>query len=146
MPEASGRHIKYHYQDHDPDEVNEAPPVQNTWYPVFDAEDVRLLWCVVTQSNDEVALKDVEVRWTIDGNVYLLTLNAASGTEYNVYKDWLPSAGGTAGLLSIEGICNAGYFVDKRGLAFKVEVRLTGVPGGNQVLICRCVRETVEST
>lgn len=146
MPEASGRHVKYHYRDHDTDLVNEAPPVQNTWYEVFHAQDVRLIWCMVQQDNDEVAAKDIQVRWTIDGTVYFRPLSILSGTVFTVFRNWNGSTGGTDGLEAEQGRKNAGYYVDKRGLDFKVEIRMTAVPGTNQVLICRCVRETLETT
>ena len=149
MPTAGGittAQVKYHYEDHDTDEVNETPPVQNTWYTAFDAEDVRLIWCSVTQSNDEVAPKNIEIRWTIDGNVYLTALALGSSATVVVYRGRAPSAGGTAGLLTAPPDLNAGYYVDKRGKAFKVEARMTEVPGTNQNLLCRCVRETLEET
>ena len=144
MPKASG--MKFHYLDHDTDVQSLAPPVQNTWYEVFHAYDVRLLWCTVTQANDETAAKDIEVRWTIDGNVYLGIGNCASASPYYVFRRLLPSAGGTAGLIILAGTQNAAYGVDKRGQDFKVEVRITSALGTNQTLICRCVRETLELT
>lgn len=133
-------------QDHDTDVVDESPPVQNTWYEVFDADDVRLLLNSIYQVNDEAAAKDVEIKWTIDGNVYFVANTLASGTFVYVYKDHGPSIGGTAGLAVSAVIVNACYNVDKRGLRFKVEVRMTSVPGTNQVLISRAVRETLEVT
>ena len=139
-------HVKEWLQDHDTDEVNEAPPVQNTWYEVFDAEDVRLIWCEIYQTNTDIAAKDIEVRWTIDGNVYLVTVSLDDDTVNFIYRDRAPSAVGTAGLTSTPTEVNAGFNVDKRGLAFKVEVRMTSVPGTAQVLRCRCVRETLEVT
>ena len=140
------QHVKEWLRDHDTDLLYEAPPVQNTWYEVFDAEDVRLLWCDIFQSNTEVAAKDIEVRWTIDGNVYFLSLSLADSTATYIYRGRSPSAGGTGGLASTGTEVNAVYHVDKRGLAFKVEVRMTSVPGTAQVLQCRCVRETLEVT
>lgn len=133
-------------KDHDTDVVDESPPAQNTWYKVFDAEDVRLLWCVFQQDNDDVAAKVVEVRWTIDGNVYFGNVSIASGTIRGVNRDHEASAGGTAGLEIGGATRNAALTVDKRGLSFKVEVRTTSVPGTNQRLRCWCVRETQEIT
>ena len=132
--------------DHDSDVVDESPPVQNTWYEVFHAEDVRLIWCRIVQNNGEAAAKDIEVRWTIDGNEYLGTIAAADGAGHHVYKDALPSTGGTSGLTIGSALNIAGLRTDKRGLDFKVEVRITSVPGTNQRLRCWCVRETLEVT
>lgn len=139
-------HVKEWLQDPDTDVVDETPPVQNTWYEVFDAEDVRLLWCVIRQDNDETAAKDIEVRWTIDGNVYLEQVGLNDATSMWVWRDHDPSVGGTGGLSSSTSIFNAAYYTDKRGLDFKVEVRITSVPGTNQRLRCWCVRETLEVT
>lgn len=138
--------MKYAYYDHDTDRVNEVPPVQNTWYEVFDAEDVRLIWCIIFQTNDEAANKDVETRWTIDGNIYFYSDNLPNNTLHWVYRSRDPSTAGTAGIIISATAVNAGYYVDKRGQVFKVEVRMTSVPGTNQVLLCDCVRETLEET
>ena len=140
------QHVKEWLQDHDTAEVNEAPPVQNTWYEVFHDQDVRLLLCRVRQSNTEVAAKDVEVRWTIDGNVYLVSASLDDTSTYWVFREETPSTGGTAGLATDSSRKNATYYVDKRGLDFKVEVRMTSVPGTNQTLLCQCVYETLEVT
>ena len=149
MPRAGGSiaaRIKYHYQDHDTDEVSEIPPIQNTWYEVFDAEDVRLLICTVLQTNDEVANADIEIRWTIDGTPYLAAAAFASGTTAFIYRGPAPSTGGTLGLIFEIAGMKGWDSVDKRGHSFKVEVRITSVPGTNQTLTCRCVRETLEET
>lgn len=137
--------IEFWLQDHDSDVVDEQPPVQNQWYPAFHAEDVRLIWCVVQQNNDETVNKDVEVRWTIDGNVYTSTTSLPDSTDYWVHRGH-EAAGGTYDLRFDTSRKNAGYNVDKRGLDFKVEVRQTAALGTNQRLRCWCVRETSEAT
>uniref|UniRef100_A0A6M3X856 Uncharacterized protein n=1 Tax=viral metagenome TaxID=1070528 RepID=A0A6M3X856_9ZZZZ len=149
MPVAGGlvaAGVKYAYEDHDTDEVDPTPPVQNTWYPLFDADDVRLLWHTVFQSNDETAAKDIEIRWTIDGNVYFVAVNLDSGGTVYVYRGRMASGAGTSGLLTIDTATNACFTVDKRGKSFKVEVRITSVVGTNQRLLSRAVRETLEET
>jgi len=149
MPIAGGSiaaQIKYHYQDHDTDLLNEVPPVQNTWYEVFDAEDVRHLWCRVIQVNDELAAKAVEMRWTIDGNIYFSSTSIANNTARWVYRNYLSSGGGVAGLSFNADRVNAAEICDKRGHTYKVEFRMTSVPGTNQTLRCECVRETLEAT
>lgn len=139
-------HVKEWLQDHDADVVDETPPAQNTWYEVFDAEDVRLIWCCVLQNNDETAAKDIEVRWTIDGNVYLGTASVANNTFNWAYRNQYASSGGTTGLNLGAAEFNASKYTDKRGLTFKVEVRITSLPGTNQRLRAWCVRETLEVT
>lgn len=142
MVRAEAAEVHYHYRDHDTDEVDELPPVQNTWYEVFHAQDVRLLKCVIWHINDEAAIKAVEVRWTIDGNIYLVITNLDSNVTTWVRRTYQPSAAGTDGLAVAGTFRNADWYTDKRGLDFKVEVRMTGVPGTNQRLQCWCVRET----
>lgn len=146
MPRANVGDIKRWLQDHDTDEVSEAPPVQNTWYEVFHAEDVRLIWCEIYQENDEVVAKIVQTRWTIDGNIYFDSHSIPSGTTYFIYRNREPSTGGTLGLSTVTAEYTAARFDHKRGLDFKVEVRTTEAPGTNQILRCRCVRETEEIT
>ena len=146
MPRAHAGVVKYHYQDHDSDQAYETPPVQNTWYEVFDAEDVRLLWCVMFQNNTEVAAKEIEVRWTIDGTVYFLSRSLAADTNEWIYRNRLGSTGGIAGLNYSAAEVNAAFNTDKRGHSFKVEIRMTDAPGTAQVLSCLCVRETLEET
>lgn len=146
MPRANVGDVKRWLQDHDTDEVDVSPPDQNTWYELFDAEDVRLIWHTIYQSNTETAAKDVEVRWTIDGNVYLGTVSLPDSTYYHAYREDAASAGGTGGLALVAALSNAGKYVDKRGLDFKVEVRMTAVPGTAQRLRSRAVRETLEIT
>lgn len=149
MPYAGGSiaaQIKYAWQDHDPALSSQDPPVQNTWYTIMDAYDVRLLWCHVIQTNDESAAKDVEVRWTIDGTVYF----DADSYEHNagnyIFKNIYDSALGTSGLTLSSGRVNAADDVDKRGLHVKIEMRMTSAPGTNQVLTGRAVYETLEAT
>lgn len=146
MPRAHGAEVKYHYEHDDSDRVIESPPIQNTWYEVFDAEDVRLIWCQVNQTNDEAAAKDVEIKWTIDGVVYFTSWSLANGTWTAIYRYWQASLGGTAGLNRSTTIYNPGYRIDVRGKAFKIEIRMTSIPGTNQVLNCWCVKETLEQT
>lgn len=149
MPDSwsDGRPIqKYAYLDHDTDIVNLAPPVLNQWYEVFHAYDVRLLWCLLYQTNGEAAAKNIEIRWTIDGTVYFNVSALTSGTGYYVYRDYTENFGGTVGLVTTANIVNAAYYVDKRGQDFKVEVRITSALGSAQAFSCRCVRETLEVT
>lgn len=146
MPAASGAHIKYMWLDHDTDVVSLAPPVLNQWYTVFHAYDVRLLWCTLYQVNDEAAAKNIEMQWTIDGNVYFGTFGPNNNTRYSTFRDWWESAGGTSGISFGIADYNAGWFVDKRGQDFKVEIRIVSALGTNQTLRCYCVRETLEPT
>lgn len=148
VPRASsiGTTLEFHYQDHDSDEVSETPPIQNQWYTVFDAEDVRLIIFYVRQWNTEAAAKDIEVRWTIDGNVYFDMKSVPNNVPWYVYRTASPSSGGTAGLEIQVTAYNAAIYVDKRGQSFKVEVRITSALGTNQTLLARATRETQTQT
>ena len=139
-------YFKMSWRDHDSDVVDESPPILNEWYPVFDREDVRLLFCDIFQTNTETAAKDVEVRWTIDGNIYFVSVSLANGTHQYVHRVPQPSLAGTGGLGTAAGVVNAGYHADKRGQSFKVEIRITSPLGTAQRLVCWCVPETLEQT
>ena len=149
MPRAGGSivaPVKYAYEDHDSDRVFEEPPTQDTWYTVFDAEDVRLLWCQILQWNVEAAAKTVHVKFTIDGTVYHGSLSLPHDSDRWVYRDHMESAGGTQGLDFSETALNAAWHADKRGKSFKVTVMMSTLPGTDQTLECQCVRETLEET
>jgi len=146
MPQASGAAVKYAYLDHDSAVVNEAPPVQNQWYTVFDEENVRLIWCVVTATDLLAAGADIEVRWTCDGNVYFMAHTVASGGPEWVFRMWSPSTGGTLGLSTDDSVRNAAFNVDKRAQSFKVEVRVTSAVLATDILEAWCVYETLEVT
>lgn len=137
---------KYWLQDHDSDIIQEAPPTVNVWYTLFDDEDVRLLEMFVQQINEEEENKTLQVRWTIDGNVYFVEIDAANTTEYYVFRNLIPSLGGTLGLSSSSNQNRA--FIDdfKCGLSFKVEVRIITAVGTNQALNSLAVHETLEVT
>lgn len=146
MPRADGRAIKYAYEDHDAYVVEETPPIQNQWYTVFDEEDVRHLWCRVYQTNDGAAAKNIEVKWTIDGHVYFGSASVPNDSARWIYRNYLPSAGGTQGLSFNGNAFMAAYYTDKRGHSYKVEVRITSALGVNQLMYCECVIETLEET
>jgi len=144
MPAASGSGARTAWMDHDGVMLAQDDPVQNQWYPVIHDYNVRLIWCVVMQSNDEAAAKHLEITWTIDGNVYFFTDDFVSGTMYYIYKDRLPSVGGTSGLQWSTTILNAAHYVDKRGLDFAIDARIIDVGGTNQLLGAFAVYETLE--
>lgn len=71
-----------YYIQHQADAVlNQAAPVQNTWYTVLAVtEDVRI---IIAEAHILVANEDLQMRITIDGNVILFEKpNAAFGTFY----------------------------------------------------------------
>lgn len=146
MPTANGATIKYAYGDHDTAIVYAAPPTQNNWETLFDEEDVRLIWCVVCATDLLAAGSDIEVRWTIDGTEYFVDFTADSGTVYFIYRDFVPSGGGTAGLTKTDSEYNAAKYVDKRGQSFKVEVRKTSAVLPTDILEAWAVFETLEVT
>ena len=149
MPVASAGPVattKYAYQHHEPGTVDMFPPVQNVWYTCLDADDCRFLWCYISQDNTGAVAKNMQVRWTIDGFVYYTAWLLASATATWIYRNWLPSAGGTQGLSLTTTRYNAAYELDKRGHSIKVEVRMTDAPGVAQRLFMRCEAETLEVT
>ena len=146
MPQAHGGKNKYWLQDHDTDKVELTPPILNQWYTVFDADDVRLLWCWINQTNDEQVTKHIQVRWTIDGTAYFVDVAVGNNNPAWIWRNWLPSTAGTLGLTADANPMNGAALIDKRGLHFKVEVRIVTALGTNQTLTCYCVRETLEPT
>jgi len=147
MPAAhGGASKKYWLMDHEPAEVILASPVTDVWYPVLTESDVRLLLFSIMQINDDEAVKDIEVRWTLDGNVYTVEIqNAENGAQYYIAKDKHSSVVG--GLdNNIDLISCGGKILDKRALEAKLEIRITSACGTNQMLIGACLYETLEET
>lgn len=144
MPSAFGQ--KFHYDDHDTDQQDLTPPVLNQWYEVFHAYDVRHLWFLILQTNDETVAKTVEVRWTIDGQVYFVASAINNNANYWGFRNDAPSGAGTAGLSLTTSQVLACWTTDKRGKDYKVEIRITSPLGTNQRLYCNCVRETLDLT
>ena len=107
--------------------LDQAPPVQNTWYTVLDTKKyVRLIFLSMKHDNTDASALTINMRVTVDGTVYTAAVDAAGNdnTVYYFYFD--PTADA---LLSSTTLYNAGYYEDIRGNSVKVEVRMTGVPG-----------------
>jgi hypothetical protein len=150
-PQASGAGgggvaVKYAYLDHDSYLVAEHPPIQNQWYVLFDELDVRALVIAIEQDNGENAAKELEMRWTCDGNVYLHTFNADSGQQYYASRSKRESGSGDE--LEILDVVQTPMLgvLDKRAQHFKVEIRITSALGTVQNLNGWAVIETLEVT
>ena len=148
-PEASGAGgagAEYHYLDHDTAVFFIAPPVLNQWYNVLTANDVRILSFMFDHINVEVANMDIEVRWTLDGNVYLLTANVASTTNEWVYRTTFQSGTGNELALSAVECAAMLKLLDKRAQSASLDIRITSALGTNQTLEAMCTYETLEPT
>lgn len=109
--------------------LNQATPVQNTWYTIIDTSgDLEIYGCsIAIQTTGET----LEVRITIDGvNPNNLTQIAVAGTNYKVSIDhdytgiWLSAA---AGNLIVHG------YSSLKCHTFKAEVRKTTAAGGGNL-------------
>lgn len=146
MPFASGADKKYAWMDHDPAYLNQIP-VQNTWYEVAHVYDFRELLFAIRYDDDEHTTPDYEVRWTIDGNIYFMGIEAEDNTQIYIRKDKYPSNAGISGLNYNPAISgNYRLYDDKRGLDGLFEVRVTHVVGTNPVLEAWLLYETLEET
>lgn len=149
MPQASAGYVaqvKYAWMDHDPAYIDISPPVQNTWYELYHAYDVRQLLMGVKYRDDEQEGNNVEVRWTCDGNVYLFATTLDDDDQEDIYKTKFQS--GTTEELTRDSTppgMDAPYR-DKRALDFLVEARVTGVIGTNAHLEAYALYETLEAT
>ncbi len=118
---------RYCYEKQPLASIDQAPPVQNTWYPVLDiVQPVRVIYLSMKHDNTDSSALTINMRVTIDG-VAMTAAADAAGTDNTVnyfYVD--PTADA---LLSTTTVFNAGYYEDMVGNSLKVEVRMTGVPG-----------------
>ena len=146
MPQASGASLKYAWMDHPPAFIAQPDPDQNQWYEIYHDYDVRQILMDVCYYDDEMTGADIEIRWTIDGNVYLGAIEADDLLQYYVYKNKYGVDGPTQ--LDTTRFTDTGVplYHDKRGLDFRVEARITTAHGTNSVLLCHAVYETLEVT
>lgn len=146
MPVASGRGLKYWLQDHDTAYLDQTP-VQNTWYTILDEDDVRLIYHSVEYDDDEHNMPTIEVRWTLDTNVYNGTCaDEAAGTQWYVQRQKYAVVEGGEELLGSTTRIMCMTDVPKHALHGKLEARVTNVVGTNPHLIQRCLYETLEET
>ena len=117
--------------------LDQAPPVQNTWYTVLDTvSKARLYSLVFKQINDEAAVKNIDFKVTADGLTLENSADRASGIANYFYQSPYSS--------SVAWIQNPNYIMSNYYIAFhakslKVEMRTTSAAGTNQHL-CGYVR------
>lgn len=138
--------IKYAWLNHDIAIKTEDPPTLNAWVEALHVYDARLIEQIIVQTNDENDAKDMEIRWTVDGVVYLDDPSLVAATSYYVYKDMLTSDAGTAGLDVSQTECLANRLTDLRGQDILIEFRIKSVNGTNQKVITGIKYETLEPT
>jgi len=148
MPAASGAGggKKYSWMDHDPAYL-EQHPAQNTWYTVLEDEDFRGKIFAVMQYNDDMDNMTLEVRWTLDGNVYLRSMTIPYNTQYYIYKNKYPSTetNSIVETTDFENMVEGGQ--EKFALSAKLEIRMTSAPfGAGDLLYAWCLYETLEET
>ncbi len=125
MPIAGGaRQVKYYYRHQPVAVLDQAPPVQNTWYTILATTlDALLKRLTVRQDNTGATAEDLEVRITIDGDAMVATLNGrVSGTLYGIQLK-------TDDTELIDGNTNVGIESDLEGQSVLVEMRQTSDVG-----------------
>lgn len=135
MPEASGAGRLPVWLASMSEYEKEDPPVQNTGYQIITEEpNVRLLMYAVRQVNDEQAAKDLEVRFVLDGNDYIVAFSALNNTQYYVYVNKKQGEDFGVALSTSLTEINCGFHCDKRALEATLEARITSAVGTNQTL------------
>ena len=108
--------------------LDQAPPVQNTWYPVLDTTTggVEVLYLSLKHDNTDSSALTINMRVTIDG-ITLTAAADAAGTDNTLYYAYLSPTADE--LILGTTFYNAGGYTSLKGHSVKVEVRMTGVPG-----------------
>lgn len=137
-----------------------APPTQNVYHEVFDlADGSKLHYITVEQNNDETDAKNVDIRFTIDGQTYELIGTAlAHGEIYYIYWEDIGQDPPAAKLkirndspLTIFGMAaedSLGAKTPRTALEMhdcKFEYRMTSVPGTNQTLVSKYRKSLLEA-
>ena len=135
-------HPKYPHKFQLIADLDQDPPVQNTWYTMFDGTGgIRIRMMTVKQINDEAAAKTIELRMTIDGTALVETPQVQSNDSwyYWTVRAWTDRVYGddTAPWL-------AQYYKAVECHDVLIEVRMTSAPGTNQKLDGRVHYETFE--
>ena len=115
-------------------------PVQNTWYTVLDAKNVRIKSIITRHVNDETAIKVVGVRLTCDG---IVISGAQSQTNNLPYVNYLTQTSDTLTGVNVTSF-NLGYYISLGGKSVKVEARTTSAVGTNPLLFCTVQYEQIK--
>jgi len=109
--------------EHQPDAtLDQATPVQNTWYTVIDETNARIYMANVTVQTLQETL---HAKLTIDGNVY--EDSGIAGVAGDPYYLRLNGIGGLWDTTNLDTILSGGGYVE--GRAVKLEVRKTTANG-----------------
>ena len=137
---------KYWLKDHDT-ALTEDTAVQNTWFTVLDEEDVRLIYHSVEYDDEEHNMPTIQVRWTLDGNVYIGDgSDEAAGSQWYFYRNKYATSEASNELIGQLTRILCMYDVPKHALHAKLEARVTNAVGTTPVLRQRCLYETLEET
>jgi len=135
-------HPKYPHKFQPIADLDQDPPVQNTWYAVFSGTGgLRIRILAARQINNEGWARNIEFRMTIDGTAIDATVtDQASGSWYYWYI--LPSSDRVIG--ATPGAWMAHNYVAVECHDALIEMRITEAPGTNQFLDGRVHYETLE--
>lgn len=119
------------------------PPVQNTWYTILDTtKDIYIYTVFVTQINDELAAKDVEVRATINS----VTASGSLSQANNSTMCWRFASGSD----TLTAVAGAGSFQTNNSplhcLSAKIEMRTTSTTGSTPKLRGGCQYSVLDVT
>lgn len=116
-------------------------PVQNTWYTVLDTVKnvkVKSIWS--TQTNDEAAAKNGEIRVTCDG----VSSTVSAAWPNNGARHWSISPTSDAVYLVNTPFMAAGSYCRSSAKSIKIEFRTTSVVGTNPLLFASVQYEQLE--
>jgi len=115
--------------------LTQAPPISGTWYIILDTVlKARLYWIWIRQNNDDTTARDIEVRITIDGEVFVGAVALANNTPNYAYMEGLPNGVDFGAALFM--VCR---YDAAEGKSCMVEMRTTSVVGTNLALHGRVV-------
>ena len=110
--------------------LNQNSPVQNTWYTVLDTtRNVRIIHIGYRVNTTGETL---EMRLTLDGNVFSNTINATAGSWYYVALDSLSTSSLHINLTS-EMMPNRTFLAEARSA--KLEIRKTTASGTGSIQV-----------
>jgi len=114
-----------------PARIDQAAPVQNTWYTVLDTTLNVIVYTISVRV--ETTGETLEARITADGNVYTTSIAAVAATTYWIIAQH-PEPNLPVTASDYSGVsCAAQYFTHIEARSIKVEVRKTTAAGAGNL-------------
>lgn len=132
------------FYSHNPMALLSQTPTINTWYAILAAtDDVKLDEIAITQSNDEAAAKNLQLRIVVDGETIALSDTSVPNAATRFVSLTVSPTDHTLALVTGQGSI-IGFPL--YGLSLAIDMRITSATGTNQLIKGGAHYQTLEVT